>query len=489
MPKPEEGSKLRRFLFSNQSTAQTIAKNTLWLSFGEIAGRLLRVVVIFYAARVLGVAGYGVFSYMTNLAAIVTIFSDVGLSRVLVREVAKNESQKAALLSTSFALKLILLFLSLAFLIYGTPLITGIPLSQTLIYAIAGLFVFDSLRRFGSSLFRAEERMELEAMINIFTQSVIVIAGFAMLILLPSPETLAMAYTLGAGLGFIATAYFLLPHIKKIFSSFDRTLIKPLVSAAWPMTIASIFGTLLVNVDTVMIGWFFDATQVGLYAAAQKPIAFFYLLPAFIVGGLFPALSRFAKENVEKFRSVLERGLSMVMLMAIPLSVGIFMTAEQISVLFYGDAYLGSGPSMRILAITLLITFPATILIHSIFAHNKQRELVPLWIIGSVVNVGLNYFLIPVFGIVGAAWTSVVAQLVINGALWSKAKKAAHFNLLTHLRAPVKSAVAMALVIWLFNFLGIAFLITLPIAVATYILCLILFKDPTLVEIKTMFHQ
>ena len=129
MPKSGENSKLKRFLFHNQNTAQTIAKNTFWLSFGEITGRFLRVAIIFYAARVLGVAGYGTFSYMTNLAGLVTIFSDVGLSGVLIREVAKDKEKRMALFSTSLVLKMALLLLSLFFIVFGTPLLTTSPIS------------------------------------------------------------------------------------------------------------------------------------------------------------------------------------------------------------------------------------------------------------------------------------------------------------------------------------------------------------------------
>lgn len=484
MPKNSGGGAFKKFLFQNQSISQTIAKNTFWLSFGEITGRLLRVIIIFYAARVLGAAGYGTFSYMTNIAAIVTIFSDIGLSGVLVREAAKDEAKKGAYFSTSFALKLILLVASLVFILFGTDFITGIELSKTLIYTIGALFVFDSLRRFGSSIFRAEEKMELEALINIFTQVVIVAAGFVALIVHPEPESLALAYAIGAGVGFIATSYFLIPYIKALVSDFDGSLVKPIISAAWPMTLASVFGALLVNVDTVMIGWFFDATEVGYYAAAQKPIAFFYLLPAFVVGGLFPVLSRLAKENVDKFRSVMERGISMVMVMALPLAAGIFLTAESISALFYGSEYLASAAPLRILSLTLFITFPASIMIHAVFAHNRQKELVPLWLGGSILNIGLNFLLIPLMGIVGAAWASAATQFGINSMLWLKTKQISKFSVFGKLSSALKATLAMAAIVIALTINGTPFLIVLAGACATYLGCLVYFKDPTLNDLR-----
>ena len=82
---PAKPSRIKEFLFENQNTRQTIAKNTFWLSFGEITGRLLRLGIVIYAARILGAAGWGVFSYLTSLAAVFTIFTDVGLGAVLIR--------------------------------------------------------------------------------------------------------------------------------------------------------------------------------------------------------------------------------------------------------------------------------------------------------------------------------------------------------------------------------------------------------------------
>jgi len=73
-------NKIKEFLFENKSMRQMVAKNTAWLAIGEMVSRLIRAGLIIYAARVLGTEGYGVFSYALSLAALFTIFSDIGLS-------------------------------------------------------------------------------------------------------------------------------------------------------------------------------------------------------------------------------------------------------------------------------------------------------------------------------------------------------------------------------------------------------------------------
>src|SRR3989344_3310457 len=145
---------LRTFLLTNRGTKQTLTKNTFWLSFGEIAGRILRLFIVVYAARVLGAAGWGAFSYLTSLAAVLTVFSDVGLSSVVIREASKRPKLKDKYFSSAFLFKFILTVLSFLVIVFLAPHITNIQVSRTLVYLVGFLFIFDSLRRFGASLFR-----------------------------------------------------------------------------------------------------------------------------------------------------------------------------------------------------------------------------------------------------------------------------------------------------------------------------------------------
>jgi len=69
--------KITSFLFENRGTRQRIVKNTFWLFAGELFGRVLRAVIVIYAARALGVTEYGIFSYAVTLAAFFSIFSDI----------------------------------------------------------------------------------------------------------------------------------------------------------------------------------------------------------------------------------------------------------------------------------------------------------------------------------------------------------------------------------------------------------------------------
>ncbi len=477
-------SKIKNLLFQNQSLRQTIAKNTFWLTFGEMTGRLLRAGVVIYAARILGAERWGIFSYAITFAALFTIFSDIGLSSVLTKEAAKNPTEQHKYFSTIFILKLILILFIFLITIFIMPHLTKIPLSRSLIIFVALLFVFDSLRSFGNAFFRAIEKMEREALINILTQATILLGGFLVLWTIPSPENLALVYAIGSAIGLIATMFFLAPFLRKVFSYFDKAILKPILNAAWLFGLTSVLGAVMINTDTIMLGWFRNAEAIGFYSAAQKPILLLYVIPSMIAGALFPAFSRFAQVNNEKFRMLLEKGLSFVFLLSLPFSIGLFLTSNQIVNLLFGASYQPAILTLKILSFTLITAFTAALIINSIFAYNRYKLLLWYAAIGALGNVILNAFLIPVWGINGAAISTIITQILSIGYVGVKLKKINNFSILKYLPKIIIATIIMAAAVTLFQYLNLSVLITISFAGVIYFLTLIFLKEKTIFQFK-----
>lgn len=481
--------KIKLFLFQNQNLRQTIAKNAFWLSFGEITGRILRAGVVIYSARILGAEQWGVFSYAITLAAMFTIFSDIGLSSVLTREAAKDPSNRDRYFSTIFVFKIILIIILFAAILSATPYFTKIPLSRLLILLTALIIVFDSLQNFGKALFRAVEKMEREALMNIITQGIILIAGMIILFKYPSPENLAFAYVLGSAIGLIVGISFLLPFLKKIFSHFDINLFKPIIAAAWPFGIVGVLGAVMINTDTIMIGWFKNAQEIGFYAAAQKPIMLLYIFPSLIAGAFFPVLARLAGKDNEQFRSLLEKGLSFIFLLALPFSIGLLLTAPQIINLLYGAEYQPAIASFQILALTIITAYSASIIANSIFAYNRQKILIGYAVIGALGNVVLNSLFIPLWGIEGAALSTIFTQILSVGYAWWKMKKINYFSVFKNLKKVILAAFLMAIFVGLLQFLNLPLLTIIPLAGAFYFLTLLLLKEKILLQLRSLLKD
>ncbi|KKL89073.1 hypothetical protein LCGC14_1918330, partial [marine sediment metagenome] len=123
-------SKIKDFLFKNKNVKQIIAKNVFWLGVGQVGSRIIRAFIIIYAARLLGAAEYGVFSYALGLAGFFTVFADIGLSPILTREVAKKPGRGSYYFATTFWMKIILLAVTSLLVIFLAPQFSGIEAAK-----------------------------------------------------------------------------------------------------------------------------------------------------------------------------------------------------------------------------------------------------------------------------------------------------------------------------------------------------------------------
>ncbi|MDP3974870.1 MAG: flippase [Candidatus Jorgensenbacteria bacterium] len=481
--------KLRAFLLTNQTARQIIAKNVFWLSVSNIGSRLIRAAIIIYAARLLGAAEYGVFSYALGLAGFFTIFVDVGISSILTREVAKKPERASHFFSTTFWMKSVLLFGTTFLILFVAPYFSNIDAARVLLPLVALLVIFDNLREFSNAFFRAKEKMEYEALVTTAMNVAITVFGFVALAIAVNAHSLMIAYVGSAGAGFFAAALLLREEFARIFRSFDRTLIRPVLRSAWPIALMGLLGAMSLNVDIIMLGWFRTPEEIGFYSAGQKIVQVLYTFPAIVASALLPLLSRLVGiQDKIKFRLLTEKGLALVFAVAFPLAVGGIVLAQPIIGFLYGSEYLPGASAFQILIMTVLVVFPGTILGNIVFAHDKQKKIAGYIGVTSIGNVVLNVILIPPFGIVGAAVATIVSQAFFNGLMWRFVKRLAPFAVGRHL---VKMGIAtfiMGLIAFALSAAGVHVLATITIAALSYFAILAVLKERILAEARDILN-
>lgn len=473
--------KIHSLLFENTSTKQTILKNTFWLTAGNTASRILRAVLILYAARILGTEGYGIFSYVLSVAAFFTVLSDIGLSSLLTRESVRQPEKVKSYLSTTLAMKLGLIALTVLITVIGAPYFVKIDAALPLIPFIAVLLALDSLRGFAFSIARAENRMQFEAGLMMLTDICITGIGLAILFLDPSAEGLTIAYTAGSAIGTIAAFTMLRRELGGLVSSFDRTLIKPIFSAAWPFAVMSILGGFMINIDTIIIGIFRSASELGLYAAAMRPIQILYLIPGLVATSIFPIISRHAhRGEMKESKTILENTLVATLALGIPVTIGGIVVGTPLIVLLFGEAYLGSVLAFQLLMVTVPMIFIGSIVGNTIFAHDRQRVFIVSTGAGAMANVVLDFVLIPIYGIAGSAVATIIAQFFTNGLNWGFLQKIYHLAILRRLWRIVAASAVMGAAAWIMNAAGIHVLATVAVAGVIYAALLVVLREPLL---------
>ncbi len=459
--------KIKSFLFENKTTRQTVAKNTFWLSVANFGGRGLKAVIIIYGARILGAAGYGVFSYATTLAGFFTLFIDPGVNTLIMREIPKaDEEHRQAFLSTSFFLKSAFIVIVALFVLFVAPFFSTLPGAKALLPIVAVIIAADGLREFFSAFIRAREKMEREAGIFLLTVALIVIAGFIFLHYSPTPLAFAWAYSLGSVIGALFAIWTLRHEISGIFTRFSRALVAPIVKAAWPFAVTGALGLLLTNSDILIISWLKTATDVGIYSAAIRVVQTLYIVPVIVQYSTLPVIARLANRDNAAVKNIFERAVTGIFMISVPLALGGAIIGTNIMQFLYGAAYAAGGLSFKILMLTMLFDFPITLVAATLFAYDRQKSLIVASAIGGILNVGLDLLLIPKFGIAGSAVATLIAQAASSSYLWIKMKQVNPFSIFPYLKKIMIASICMA---------GAAFaLLALHIHVIAIVICSLL---------------
>jgi O-antigen/teichoic acid export membrane protein len=481
--------KIKAFLFKNTSTKQTVAKNTFWLTVSNFGGRLIKAVIIIYAARVLGTAGYGVFSYAVTLAGFLTLFMDPGINTLLMRDAANvSDEDRRAVFGTTFVIKLVLLVIGFLIIAFIAPLFTTLPGAKALLPIVALILGLDTIREFFLSLIRAMEKMEWEALAFILTNVGIVVFGFIFIHLAANAKSFGWGYVAGDAIGTIAATIILSRYLKNIFSYFSLKRVMPLLRSAWPLAVSGALGLLFTNTDVLIISWMKTASDVGIYSAVIRIIQTIYLVPSILQYATLPLFARLARKRDPKFRIALEQTLAMVFLASIPLSIGGIILGTPIMELLFGAPYRAGGLAFEILMGTLLFDFAASTVINALFAYEHQKSLIISSALGGIVNVAFDLILIPRFGIAGSAVATLIAQIVNNGYLWYAMKKVNYFKVMPYLKKIFAAGIVMGAATLSFAALGMNLIANIVLSIAIYFLILRILREPILIEIKRVLQ-
>lgn len=479
--------KIKSFLFENKTARQTVAKNTFWLFSGEIIGRLFKLAIVIFATRKLGIEGWGVFSYGLAFISMFFLLGDLGINTFITREISKDTAKKYRYLSSSTIIKMTLMLIFFIFALLLAPHFGKIKLGLAMVTTLSILYLADGIREFALSITRSLEKMELEAFSKILMNSIITILGIILLIKSANPLSLAIAYASGS----IISCVFIFWSIKDVFKKFEWKISKKdieiIYNFSWPIIIIGLFGFVF-NIDSIMLGQMKSATDVGLYAAAQRLVQFTSIIPSFIAMSIFPILSKNEADD-GKVVNVFEKIMVVIFAIGIPFSIGGFLLSTKIMLLVFGPAYILGGLTLGILMISILASFPNIILTNVIFSKNLQRIFIVATSVGVIANIILNFLLIPKYGAVGAAISVTATQLLIMIINWKKLRKFMPFSVIPKIGKILVSSLIMIIFVLILKSMEVNLIFTIIAAIIIYFSSLFILKEPSLEEILLLVKR
>lgn len=390
--------------------------NTLWIMGDKVVGLGVSFLVTVVVARYLGPENFGILSYAISLSALFAAAGHVGLSGLVVREIVKKPDERSVTLGTTLGLKLIGMVLGYTLLLSYAAVYEGVRSNEFLIIAIAGaallLLPFDTVdfwfQAFVQARYVTFARLAGLA-VGSFLKLAFVFFGFGLTYLAFANLVQAIA---------IAVALLLIYKIKSRLAlsswKFDICKAKELLSQGWMIYLGSIFSVIYLKVDLVMLRWLKDAETVGIYAVAAQISEAWYFVPTAIVASFFPKLILLKEENQAAFNMRLQQLFDVLFVLALCVAVAMTLVSEWVIISFFGAHYVESASILVIHAwaaifIFIRAAFSRWILIEGVLMFSLITQG-----LGALVNVALNFVLIPGFGAQGAAYATLISYAVAS---------------------------------------------------------------------------
>ena len=394
-------------------SGKKIVKNSVILITSQIVSKFINLGLILVLTRMLGSGGYGLYSFSFAYAGLFVVIIHLGINNLLIREVAKFKDRADEFIGVSLPLVLILSCIALLIL-NSIPLLAGWLYEERVITLVFGFyFVFDTLGRYFLSVARAFERMEYEGILNIIERFLLIIIASLTWIF---DSTLLLLVSLFTFVMFCkATVSLIL--VRKKFVRFDlrwqSDYALEIVKDAYPFALVGLFAAISARGDLLLLKFFHSTEVVGIYSAARKIIDSLTLISENIHFAVFPAISVFYLNQKIKFNQTFQHTLHFMILIAIPVSVGLFILAPKIITFLFDPEFQSAYIALRWLSIALGLIFVRHAFTLVLNAVGRQHFFAIIFGISMAVNLLLNFILIPHYQILGASLAAIAAELVI----------------------------------------------------------------------------
>lgn len=392
-------------------SSRTLISNSVLILTAEVFERFMRLVLVIFSARLLGDEAYGKFTFALAFTSLFLILADGGIHQLIVRELARMPEKGKEYVANGLFIKLFSSVFTIG-LIYVCARLTGKPSDVlTAVFIVGVAQVLGTFADFFNSVFRAYQKMTYEVYSTLIFGTLV--AGIGIAILFAGHDFIVLSYIyLFAHVARVIYCYFVV-HFKfvKITLKVDLLTLKFLIREGFPFGLLYFFSLMYTYVDSTLLSFMKGDQAVGWYNAAYRLVFAMLFIPVATMKAVFPALSIYFKQSPEAFKSLFERSFKVMFLIGFSLASVIFVLADKIVLTIFGAEYAPAAGALKILVWSTAIIFIGTVQTHTTRASDRQRFTAKVVTTSAVINLLLNFWLIPKYSLYGAAIATLGAEL------------------------------------------------------------------------------
>jgi O-antigen/teichoic acid export membrane protein len=394
------------------ASALHVAKNTFFIAFSNVGTKIIAFFITIYLARYLGVSDFGKYTFIITYLMMFSFVASFGLDPVVIRNISKKPEQITEIMSNSLVIRFITALIAIIFSIVCIYIL-NYP-SDTILYVkyASIILLFQGISYLVESLFQAKLKMEYSAISQISSK---LIFGIAVFFLIRG----------NYGITYIIFAYIFSELVRTLISfsiakkivNFHPTIEKKryqdLIVQALPFVLGYGLAALFNRFDILMLSIMQGETAVGYYSAPYKLTESILFIPSALAGSLMPVMAKQFEKQKEKLEYTYSLGTRYIFLLLFPITIGGCVLGKDIIFLAFGDDFSDSIFVFQILTISIIFNSLNSIQTALLVAANKQQFNNIAVTICAVLNIILNFILIPKYDFIGAAVATLISVICL----------------------------------------------------------------------------
>ena len=402
-------------------------QSTAWLVFEKVAYLAISLAVTVALARYLKPSQFGDLSYLLALVALFMPFMSMGLNGIVSRELLLRPDDVDQIIGSSLFIRSV-----------ASVFVTLIVVSASSFYLSDDNTIFFTVLMI-SSIASAAQVIDfwlqaklanryavfLRLLVLVFFSLIRIVAiyktaDFSLFVYLIAFE---IAVT---GLLYLMIYQRLSGRLLRLRVTFEE--IKGLWKGARWLLMSGIAAIIYLKIDQVMLGIMLDSYAVGVYSAAARISEVWYFIPAAIVTSFFPQLIKNKQADPSIYRVYIQKLNDVLFTLAVGVAVLMTLFGNGLVNWLFGGSYSDSIPILVVHIWGAVFVFMRALLSKWLIAENLLALSLLSQGLGALANVALNYFLIPIFGPIGAAYATVISYsiaayfvLFLHPKLWRMA--------------------------------------------------------------------
>jgi PST family polysaccharide transporter len=366
-------------------------------------------------ARYLGPVAFGELNFSIAFVYVFLVISSLGMEQVLVRELTLTKEKRNQIISTSLIMRgvasVLVYLLVVAMAICYYPAI-----STHLLIVIIGTQVLLQITDVFFTVFMAEVNSKYVVLAKNIG---FLLSGLTKIIFVFVKLSLIW-FALATIIEFFVCSLLIIWFFKRkttiqvSFQYWDKEIGKQILKSSYPLILSSVFYVIYTKLDQVMLGYLTSSDEVGYYAVAAKLSEVWYFIPSAIVNSFYPELVNLKEQNANRFKILVMR--LMTVLSALALCIALFFTffSDMLIEALYGLEYIYSGNVLTIHIWSCVIVFSAVVSGAWFVINRLEKYSLYRTGTGALVNVALNFILIPTYGALGAAVATLAAKVIAS---------------------------------------------------------------------------